>query len=128
VTAKRRDPQNQIDKLEQLMREANGVIKDLKVQLEAAQKVTYEYIEGVIKDELHKGIKNMMDAILEAQGKAVQKTFAEFDKIQAILLGKDDKKGMSLEQIAEMVALAEQAEQLRPALTRKVKEAMRDNS
>lgn len=102
--------------LRDLTRQAHEAIRDLGTVIKAA-KVVKEQIPEDVALYLNKCAKEGMDAYSEAIGEAIEQgqndIYKRFDKIQAILLGDEDKAkgGLNLEeQITAMIQSLSQVE------------------
>ncbi len=90
--------------LRELVREANGTIKDLRAATkearEAGPAIVKEYLEKAVAD----GLAEYGETIQKAMAAAVAKVNAEFDKLSDILMGRTaDDKAQDKKSIPELV-------------------------
>lgn len=99
-------PQSQADELREVIREANGVRKDLERVLKEARQFISNEVRSEIKRNANAAIEGMHQGVQEAMDEAVQRVFREFNKLEKLLLG-DGKGGRpTIHEIAEAEDIA----------------------
>jgi hypothetical protein len=106
--------QEAADACREATREAHEVIKGMRetaADLRAALIETRHYVDNVVPKEVKRQLDLLGPKTEAAMRASVEKVTAEFDRLEAIMLGKD-AEGPSLDAVAEAYALAKGADLL----------------
>lgn len=88
-----------LDELRGLVSEAHGVLKDLRSEVKKAQQVLPMIVSRRINVEVEKQITKLGEETEQAMDDAAAKVYAEFDRLQAMILGKEDPDKPSLDEL-----------------------------
>lgn len=101
--------QEEIEKLESLLREAHGMIKDLRREVKSAKEAensirtaVKEAVEAEITEELRRGLDEFGHALKKAMGDGVDHVLKEFRQLENIVMyGNQQGRGKSLRDLLE---------------------------
>lgn len=85
------DPAQEAEALRELLREAHGVLKDLRGATKDASALAPDLVKGQLETAVADGLASYADTIRKAQDEAVAKVNDEFDKLADLLMGRDAK-------------------------------------
>lgn len=88
-------------RLKVLVTEARGVLKDLKDEKQRIVRYIENEPRKIVEEEVTRQLGEMGKQTERAMSASVAKVFAEFDKLQRILLGTGDKGKKDLFELAE---------------------------
>jgi hypothetical protein len=94
------------DELHNLIKEAHGVLKDLRIETRRAKQVIPMIVAKRINAEIRKQVAELGEATERAMKLSVEKVGREFDKLEAAFLGTGHESKDGQASIPELVDIA----------------------